>query len=210
MKLTCEICGGTLEVQAGGHLVICLDCGLTYSKKRLQELIAQSRAEGAPENRPEYGQPDTDTREDRIEAEDEAYRYSAPEEGEVFCSFFPDLGPADIGLPEPGGIDPISLTELEAWLKLPVHLPKPEGDKRWRRADYGRARYADPEPETDRWAAGDVQEDSKDASSVDPASFWKMAGDLGPAGASRIRKEFVGPDSMRSGTAWAEEEPHRR
>ena len=39
MKLTCDICGGELEMQSGGNKVVCVDCGMTYSVSRVKEKL---------------------------------------------------------------------------------------------------------------------------------------------------------------------------
>ncbi|MBR2783790.1 MAG: hypothetical protein IKD93_06325 [Firmicutes bacterium] len=46
-RISCEICGGQLESVGGGRFV-CRNCGLAYSRKRLQEL-AQAAEDPAPE-----------------------------------------------------------------------------------------------------------------------------------------------------------------
>ena len=38
-KLSCEICGGSLTIQAGGNLAVCNVCGIEYSKERLREMV---------------------------------------------------------------------------------------------------------------------------------------------------------------------------
>lgn len=42
MKLTCDLCGGELEMKAGGQGAICTTCGLTYSMESLKEKLATS------------------------------------------------------------------------------------------------------------------------------------------------------------------------
>lgn len=39
MKLTCDICGGELEMRAGGQGAVCANCGLAYSLERLKEKL---------------------------------------------------------------------------------------------------------------------------------------------------------------------------
>ena len=39
MKLTCDLCGGELQMLAGGQQAQCVDCGLEYPKERLLEKI---------------------------------------------------------------------------------------------------------------------------------------------------------------------------
>lgn len=53
-QLKCEICGGRLEVQSGGACQ-CLDCGLSYSQKRVRELLSQLKADAAESGAPERG-----------------------------------------------------------------------------------------------------------------------------------------------------------
>lgn len=48
MKLTCDLCGGELQMNAGGQDATCLNCGLTYSIERLKEKMAAS-GETAPQ-----------------------------------------------------------------------------------------------------------------------------------------------------------------
>ncbi len=37
MKLTCDLCGGELEMNTAGQGAVCKYCGLTYSAERLKE-----------------------------------------------------------------------------------------------------------------------------------------------------------------------------
>lgn len=39
MKITCELCGGALQVNPGGQDAACLNCGLIYSMERLREML---------------------------------------------------------------------------------------------------------------------------------------------------------------------------
>ena len=39
MKLTCDICGGTLQMNSGGTGATCVNCGMTYSVDRLREKL---------------------------------------------------------------------------------------------------------------------------------------------------------------------------
>ena len=41
MKLTCDLCGGELEMNPGG--AVCGNCGLEYGEDRLREKIAQQK-----------------------------------------------------------------------------------------------------------------------------------------------------------------------
>lgn len=53
MKLTCDICGGALEMNAGGQGAVCANCGLTYSMERLKEKLGvQSPAKPEPVEEP--------------------------------------------------------------------------------------------------------------------------------------------------------------
>lgn len=47
MKLTCVLCGGELQMKAGGQRACCANCGLEYSKERLMEML-QSDTSAAP------------------------------------------------------------------------------------------------------------------------------------------------------------------
>ena len=49
-KLLCDICNGTLEMQADGQGAVCTICGITYSVARLKEMLSVQRpAEPASE-----------------------------------------------------------------------------------------------------------------------------------------------------------------
>lgn len=51
MKLTCDLCGGDLLMNAGGQSACCNRCGLAYSKERLKEkLVAFSEAKPQTSN----------------------------------------------------------------------------------------------------------------------------------------------------------------
>ena len=39
MKLTCDICGGTLQMNSDGKGASCVNCGITYSVERLREKL---------------------------------------------------------------------------------------------------------------------------------------------------------------------------
>ena len=39
MKLTCDLCGGKLQVNPGGQGAHCADCGLGYTLERLREKL---------------------------------------------------------------------------------------------------------------------------------------------------------------------------
>lgn len=40
-KLCCDICGGTLVMQAGGETAICDSCGMQYSIERMREKVQE-------------------------------------------------------------------------------------------------------------------------------------------------------------------------
>lgn len=46
MKLTCDICGGELEMKTGGQGAVCKTCGLAYSVEVLKEKMAASGGAG--------------------------------------------------------------------------------------------------------------------------------------------------------------------
>lgn len=39
MKITCDLCGGALQINSGGQGATCLSCGLTYPMERLREML---------------------------------------------------------------------------------------------------------------------------------------------------------------------------
>jgi len=39
MKLTCDVCGGELQMASGGQSALCVNCGITYSIDRLREKL---------------------------------------------------------------------------------------------------------------------------------------------------------------------------
>lgn len=39
MKLTCDVCGGELQMTSGGQTAVCVNCGITYSIERLREKL---------------------------------------------------------------------------------------------------------------------------------------------------------------------------
>lgn len=43
MKLTCDLCGADLRVDAGGQSASCVNCGLTYSMDRLREKLQANK-----------------------------------------------------------------------------------------------------------------------------------------------------------------------
>ena len=48
-KLQCDLCGGPLNVQAGGQRAACENCGLVYSAERLRELLADGKETAPPQ-----------------------------------------------------------------------------------------------------------------------------------------------------------------
>ncbi len=49
MKLTCDLCGGTLQMNAGGKGAACAGCGMTYSMDALREKLgAAGSGSGVP------------------------------------------------------------------------------------------------------------------------------------------------------------------
>ena len=42
MKLTCDLCGGTLLMKRGGQEAACTQCGISYSIDRLREKLAMN------------------------------------------------------------------------------------------------------------------------------------------------------------------------
>lgn len=55
MKLTCDLCGGALQMNLGGQGASCTNCGLTYSMARLREMLT-NKTPDKPE-RPEPPKP---------------------------------------------------------------------------------------------------------------------------------------------------------
>lgn len=43
MKIQCDLCKGTLEMEAGGKRAKCVNCGMSYSWERIQEMLAESQ-----------------------------------------------------------------------------------------------------------------------------------------------------------------------
>ena len=39
MKLTCDVCGGELQMTIGGQSAVCVNCGITYTVERLREKL---------------------------------------------------------------------------------------------------------------------------------------------------------------------------
>lgn len=48
MKLTCDLCGGTLQMNAGGQGATCMVCGLGYSMDRLREMLRKQKEGKSP------------------------------------------------------------------------------------------------------------------------------------------------------------------
>ena len=49
MKLTCDLCGGTLQMNAGGKDASCKNCGLCYPMDVLREKLGLCAAAKSPE-----------------------------------------------------------------------------------------------------------------------------------------------------------------
>lgn len=56
MKLTCDLCGGELQMQAGGQRACCANCGLEYSQERLVEML-KDNTQVRPEVKQEQQEP---------------------------------------------------------------------------------------------------------------------------------------------------------
>lgn len=39
-KLKCDICGGRIEIEAGGRRGVCVNCGTAYSMDRMREMLS--------------------------------------------------------------------------------------------------------------------------------------------------------------------------
>ena len=52
-KLTCDLCGGTLEINKGGKGATCIECGLTYSMEHLREKLGIGTSENKAEEKKE-------------------------------------------------------------------------------------------------------------------------------------------------------------
>lgn len=48
MKLTCDLCGGTLQINSGGKGATCTNCGLGYTMERLQEKLSGQKIPQTP------------------------------------------------------------------------------------------------------------------------------------------------------------------
>lgn len=46
MKLTCDLCGGELQMKTGG--AVCSNCGLEYGEDRIREKIAEQKPASDP------------------------------------------------------------------------------------------------------------------------------------------------------------------
>lgn len=60
MKLTCDLCGGELQMNLGGQSACCTNCGLEYSKERLLEMLkggTQADPEPVEEPAPKPAEP---------------------------------------------------------------------------------------------------------------------------------------------------------
>ena len=40
-KLSCDVCGGLIQMQPGGYRGVCINCGVVYSLPRLRQLWAE-------------------------------------------------------------------------------------------------------------------------------------------------------------------------
>lgn len=47
MKLTCDVCGGELQMAFGGQSALCVNCGITYSIDRLREKLGVKNDDSA-------------------------------------------------------------------------------------------------------------------------------------------------------------------
>lgn len=56
MKLTCDLCGGALEMDASGQKASCVNCGMEYTKERLMEKLNENKggkaSAEAPDSKP--------------------------------------------------------------------------------------------------------------------------------------------------------------
>ena len=57
MKLTCDLCGGALEMNLGGQGATCTTCGLTYSMGRLREMLKGNTTVQSEPPKPEPPKP---------------------------------------------------------------------------------------------------------------------------------------------------------
>lgn len=57
MNLTCEHCGGPLEVQSGGMTVLCRSCGNMYTMDQLRAKLKQPRQNPVKKANPETDKP---------------------------------------------------------------------------------------------------------------------------------------------------------
>ncbi len=53
MKITCDLCGGTLQMNPGGQTALCTGCGLCYPMARLREKLVPPPVGTAPVTAPE-------------------------------------------------------------------------------------------------------------------------------------------------------------
>ena len=58
MKLTCELCGGALQMNLGGQGATCTTCGLTYPMERLREMLNGNTSVKPEPPKPEPPKPD--------------------------------------------------------------------------------------------------------------------------------------------------------
>lgn len=57
MKITCDLCGGSLQINVGGQGATCLSCGLTYPMERLREMLTGNTAVKPEPPKPEPPKP---------------------------------------------------------------------------------------------------------------------------------------------------------
>lgn len=48
MKLTCDLCGGALQINLGGQGATCTNCGLGYTMDRLKEKLSGNTVQTNP------------------------------------------------------------------------------------------------------------------------------------------------------------------
>ena len=58
MKITCDLCGGSLQINMGGQGATCLSCGLTYPMERLREMLNGNASVKPEPPKPEPPQPE--------------------------------------------------------------------------------------------------------------------------------------------------------
>jgi len=58
MKITCDLCGGALQINMGGQGATCTTCGLTYSMERLREMLTGNQSVKPEPPKPEPPKPE--------------------------------------------------------------------------------------------------------------------------------------------------------